>query len=642
MATAALAGLGLCAATVLGGLADVSVFALSVTTAAVPMTAGYLAIRHEPDNWVGACLTAAGTGIILIIAHGQWQEALAAEPRSLPASPVLWVLTQGVWMAWFVPYALTIALFPDGRPHGRPGRFAVAALLGIPPLFNLLTAFVPGPLMPPLAHWPRALGTHPVGYLSLALLPLFLAALAASVVSLARRRSAADSPARRAQLRWMLLASAVVPITLLLCWLGYLVTGGPGLVIVGLVAMNVLVPAGALLAMLRYDLYDVDKALVLTAAYTLLAVFVLVGYAGVSAVVGRALGADSVAAGVTATVAVMLLLLPVRAMLLRLLGRRLHPRRAAGLDALTALAERVNAGTDVPERLEEVLRVALRDPGLRVGYRRPGGTAYVDITGAQVDSSDGQMIGSSGRDVGLVVAGPGAAPVPPDVVAAMTLLADSVRLRGELAGALAEVEASRARLLKAGYAERRKLEMNLHDGAQQRLVSLGMRLRTTQHKARTGHEVDLDALVNSAVEELADAVHELRALARGLRPSSLDAGLPAALDSLTRASAVPVEVTYAAPGLPDHVSLTAYYVVSEAITNAVKHAQASRVSVDVRHTDEALRVLVRDNGNGRARVVAGSGLAGLRDRVSALGGSLDVTSSAATGTHVEAVIPCRS
>ena len=142
--------------------------------------------------------------------------------------------------------------------------------------------------------------------------------------------------------------------------------------------------------------------------------------------------------------------------------------------------------------------------------------------------------------------------------------------------------------------------------------------------------------------EIADAVGELRAIAHGLRPSSLDDGLPAALDNLTRSSALPVEVSYAAHTIPDHVSLTAYYVASEGVTNAVKHAGASRVAIDVRRDDEQLRVVVRDDGAGGARVVPGSGLARLRDRVHAHGGSLAVTRAHPHGTAIEAVIPCGS
>ena len=638
---------GLC--TVLGAWASVAagrgfdygVFLLSAGTAVVPLVAGWLVIAHAPDNWVGASLTSGALAIMLINAHGTWQEALASDPGSLPSSTHFWVLSQGVWMAWFVPHALTISLFPDGRPRGRVGRWSVVGLLVVPVLFNLLTAVIPGPLMPPLDDWPRPFGTHWVGYGSLALLPVFLAALVGSAVSLFRRHRELESAGARAQVRWMLLGAAVVPATLVLCWAGYLVWGSVVPLVVGLVAMETLVPVAALVAMLRHDLYDVDRAIVLAGTHAVLALGVVGGYAFVSALVGRALGADSVTAAVVATAAVAVVLLPARAFLLRVLGRWLHPRGAAGVAAVRDLADRVNTGAGEPEELEAVLRVALRDPGLRVGYRRPGGTAYVDLAGREVEAAGGRRIVSLGHDVGVVVPSTGAA-VPSDVVEMAALLADSVRLRLELASALAEVDASRQRLLRAGYEERRRLEMDLHDGAQQQLVSLGMRLRVAQRHVSDGREVDVDALVERAIGEITDAVAELRSIAHGLRPSSLDDGLPAALDTLTRSSALPVDLTYAAGELPDHVSLTAWYVANEAVTNAVKHASASSVCIEVRHAEEQLRVLVRDDGSGGAQIVPGSGLARLHDRVAALGGSLSVRSGHASGTWVEAVIPCGS
>lgn len=646
VATAVCAALGGWASAASGRGFDYGIWLLSLGTAAVPLVAGWLVIRHAPDNWIGATLTSAGLAILLINAHGTWQEALAADPTSLPASPLFWVLTQGVWMAWFVPHALTVALFPDGRPSGRLGRWSVAALLAVPVLFNLLTAVIPGPLMLPLADWPRPLGTHWVGYGSLALLPVFLAALVGSAVSLLRRHRGLRSAVARAQIRWMLLGASVVPLTLVLCWLGYLLWDSFIPLVVGLVVMETLVPLAALVAMLRHDLYDVDRAIVLTGTHAVLALGVVGGYAGVSALVGRALGADSVTAAVVATVAVAVALLPARTFLLRVLGRWLYPRRAAGIAAVRDLADRVNSGAGQPEELEAVLRSALRDPRLRVGYRRPGGTAYVDVADREVPAKGGRRITSLGHDVGVVVPSTGAT-VPGEVAEVAALLADSVRLRRELAGALVEVDASRERLLRAGYEERRRLEMDLHDGAQQQLVSLGMRLRVAQRQVRAGQNVDVDALVERAIGEITDAVAELRAIAHGLRPSSLDDGLPAALDTLTRSSVVPVDVTYAAGELPDHVSLTAWYVANEAVANAVKHASASSVRIEVKECHQGVRVVVRDDGSGGAAFVpgSGSGLARLHDRVAAMGGSLlvrSVLSGGVGGTSVEAVIPCGS
>jgi signal transduction histidine kinase len=613
-----------------------------VLCSAVPFAAGHLATRHDPANWVGTWLTAAGANIVLQMAHGTWAEALAAPPSTLASSAELLNLTQGIWMGWFLPFAMVLLLFPDGHPVDALARRTAIALPLLAVAFNVLLAVAPGPLAPPLADWPRPFGTHWIGYATIPVLIAFYAGLVAAALSTRRRYRAAATALERERLRWMFLACLTVPATILLCWAGFLLTGTPIVALGGLVAMNVAIPAATLVAMLRHDLYDVDKALVATAAYSTLVFGVVAAYAVLSAVLGRALGGDSTTAAVLATVVVMIALLPARSLLLEVLGRRLHPRRARGVAAVRLFVGAVHAGDDEPERLEEVLRVGLRDPGLRVGYRRPGSAAFVDVGGHQVPPGGGAPISLAGHVVGMIRPGDGSAGIPMEVAREAALLAESVRLRGELSQALTDVEASRRRLLQAGYEERRRLEMDLHDGAQQRLVSLGMRLRVAQHRAGTGEGVDLDRLVDGAVAELGLAVSELRQIAHGLRPSCLDDGLAPALESLTRSSALPLDVTYAADDLPEHVSLTAYYVASEGVANAVKHAAASRVAVDVRQEASAVHVAVRDDGRGGARIAPGSGLAMLRDRVDALGGRLTVMSDPHAGTSIEAVIPCAS
>lgn len=613
----------------------------TVLASLVPFAAGWLATRHDPANWVGTWLTAAGTNILLQMAHGNWADALAAAPSDLPASAVLLNLTQGIWMGWFVPFAMVLLLFPDGRPADRRARRTVFALLGSVVAFNLLLAVAPGPLMPPLQDWPRPFGEHWVGYGSIPALLVFYGSLVMAALATRRRYRAASDEVARARLRWMFLTCLTVPATILLCWAGYLLTGTPVVALGGLIAMNAAIPAATLVAMLRHELYDVDRAVVAATVYPLLAFGVVAAHAGLSAALALALGAGSTVPAVLATVVVVVLLLPARALLLRVLGARLHPRRARGVDALRVLVGEVHAGTAQPERLEPVLQEALRDPGLRVGYRQPGRPMPVDVDGEPV-TGDGVPIRLSGSDIGVIVAGPGHSRVPADVAREAALLAESVRLRGELSQALVEVDASRERLLRAGYEERRRLEMDLHDGAQQRLVSLGMRLRVAQHQVAAGGTVALDPLVDDAVEELALAVRELREIAHGLRPSCLDDGLGPALESLSRSSALPLHVSYSGGDLPDHVSVTAYYVASEGVTNAVKHSGARRVALDVWRTDDGLHVAVHDDGAGGARVAGGTGLAMLHDRVRALGGRLSVTDRQPAGTSLVAVIPCGS
>lgn len=613
----------------------------TVLASLVPFAAGWLATRHDPANWVGTWLTAAGTNILLQIAHGNWADALAAAPSDLPGSAVLLNLTQGVWMGWFVPFAMVLLLFPDGRPADRRARRTVVALLGSVVAFNVLLAVAPGPLMPPLQDWPRPFGEHWVGYGSIPALLVFYGSLVMAALATRRRYRAASDEVARARLRWMFLTCLTVPATILLCWAGYLLTGTPVVALGGLIAMNVAIPAATLVAMLRHELYDVDRAVVAVTVYPLLAFGVVAAHAGLSAALALALGARSTVPAVLATVVVVVLLLPARALLLRVLGARLHPRRARGVDALRALVTAVHAGTAQPERLEPVLREALQDPGLRVGYRQPSRTTPVDVDGEPVPG-DGAPIRLFGSDIGVIVTGPGHPRVPTDVAREAGLLAESVRLRGELSQALVEVDASRERLLRAGYEERRRLEMDLHDGAQQRLVSLGLQLRVAQHQVAAGGTVAIGPLLDDAVAELALAVRELREIAHGLRPSCLDDGLGPALESLSRSSALPLHVSYSVGDIPDHVSVTAYYVASEGVTNAVKHSGARSVALDVRHTDDGLHVAVHDDGAGGARIAGGTGLAMLHDRVRALGGRLSVTDRQPAGTSLVAVIPCGS
>lgn len=200
---------------------------------------------------------------------------------------------------------------------------------------------------------------------------------------------------------------------------------------------------------------------------------------------------------------------------------------------------------------------------------------------------------------------------------------------------------SRSRILRAGYEERQRLERDLHDGAQLRLVSLGMALRLAQRHLSNGG-VDVHGLLDQTVAELGTAVSELRQLAHGIRPSCLDDGLVPALSVLVETVPIPVEMRVSETPLDGNLQTTAYYVASEAITNAVKHSQATRIALHVDARGEDLYVRVEDDGVGGAEQRDGSGLARLADRVSAHGGTLFVSSPSDGGTTVEAILPCAS
>jgi signal transduction histidine kinase len=211
------------------------------------------------------------------------------------------------------------------------------------------------------------------------------------------------------------------------------------------------------------------------------------------------------------------------------------------------------------------------------------------------------------------------------------------------ADAREQLAASRARIVEAGYEERRRLERDLHDGAQQEFVGAALSLRLAREKW-SGAPDEIVELVDAASEQLQEGLRDLRELAAGIHPSVLsDRGLGAALQALATRSVVPVELAPVPPErLPPAVEATAYFVVAEALTNAVKHAHCEHVEVRVRIDDRWAVVEVRDDGVGGADASRGSGLRGLADRVSALGGELDVESSPGKGTAIRARISLRA
>jgi PAS domain S-box-containing protein len=274
---------------------------------------------------------------------------------------------------------------------------------------------------------------------------------------------------------------------------------------------------------------------------------------------------------------------------------------------------------------------------------------YTERPGEIADSMR-QMSYRSSVSAPIVVAGilwgavaiASAEPLPVDTEARLGAFCELVSLAVASAQARADLSASRARLVKAGDEQRRKLERNLHDGAQQRLVSLALTIRLARRQLETKPEA-VAASLEGAAKELDLALEELRELARGLHPAALtEQGLGPALSSL--ANRLPIEVDLSAPDqrLPENIEATAYYIVSEALTNVVKHAQATKAKVDMTLAGEVLKFEVTDDGRGGADPFAGSGILGLRDRAEAVGGTLFVISPPGKGTVVTAQLPLTS
>ena len=225
------------------------------------------------------------------------------------------------------------------------------------------------------------------------------------------------------------------------------------------------------------------------------------------------------------------------------------------------------------------------------------------------------------------------------VTAAAAIALDNERIHAEADARLAELRASRERIVAASDAERKRLERNLHDGAQQRLVALSLQLRMLQNRSR--EDPALAEQLAAAGNEISQSLEELRELARGIHPAVLDYGLGSALESLAARS--PVATAISCEGveeLDQQVELAAYFVACEALANVGKYAQASRASVRVARSDDVLLVEIADDGIGGADETAGTGLRGLQDRVAALDGTLRVTSPPGAGTVVTAELPC--
>jgi signal transduction histidine kinase len=260
---------------------------------------------------------------------------------------------------------------------------------------------------------------------------------------------------------------------------------------------------------------------------------------------------------------------------------------------------------------------------------------------AALRSAVGTPIIVEGRLWGLIAAGSsGEQPLPADTEARLVSFTELVAMAVANADSRAELMASRARIVAAADETRRRIERDLHDGTQQQLVSLVLDVRTMQAAVPPGL-AELDGRLARIAERVTCVFDQVREISHGIHPAILsERGLQAALKALARRSAVPVELDLrTSRRLPGPVEVAAYYAVSEALANAAKHARASAVQVELHTPDTVVRLAIRDDGIGGADPAQGSGLTGLRDRIEAVGGTLDVTSPAGAGTTLLIEIP---
>lgn len=281
------------------------------------------------------------------------------------------------------------------------------------------------------------------------------------------------------------------------------------------------------------------------------------------------------------------------------------------------------------------------EPARVTSYDSVGGSLSAWAKEHGIRSSVGSPIIVEGRPWGAIVAFSGAAsPHPDDTEQRLLGFTELVAMAIANTESRAQLAASRARVVAAADETRRRIERDLHDGTQQRLISLALELRAAEARVPQEQKKLVEQWSRTA-QGLTDVIEELREISRGLHPVILEkGGLEPALRALTRRAGVPVELSVKVrERLPDRVEVAAYYALSEALTNAAKHARASVVDVEVGVVDEALRMLVRDDGVGGVDPSRGSGLVGLSDRVEAVGGTIAVTSPPGGGTTLLVTIP---
>lgn len=528
--------------------------------------------------------------------------------RNWPFLETAAVVSDAGFIPWFVLLALILQLTPTGEPLWRWVAIATAAV-GI------------------LWFGVALLGLH--GPVRAVLGVLTAACLVAGGCSLLVRFRRSSGVERR-QLLWLVVA--VVPLPAFVAVAFYAADDHLVLLSFATSGFVVLIPVATGLSIAKYHLYDVERILSRAVAYLLVSGVLVFTFAAVVVTVGRVIGdrADSPVPAVLGTLAAVAVAGPAYQAFQETVDRRFNRRR---FDTLRVVREYVRSPSS--QDVQQVLRKALGDSGLRTAYWVDDRRQWVSEEGRPVEPGD-LVVRRGGREVAALSIGPGVDRELAEAAAAEALPElENAGLRAAISLQLVEVRESRARIAAAQLSERRRIERDLHDGAQQRLLALALNLRAAQ---LNGHR--LDEAVEGAIAELRGAVSDLRELANGLLPSALvDAGLDRAIEELATRLPLPVHQRVPDRRFPPQVEVTAWFIVCEAITNAVKHADASRIDVSVTHGAGALTVRVEDDGRGGADAL-GSGLRGIADRAEAVGGTLGVKDRPGGGTSVTGELPC--
>jgi signal transduction histidine kinase len=663
-----------------GPLADVP-FVLGF---AVFPIVGYLLASRRPENVIGWLMLVVGLVIGLTSPLGSYGAyAIHGGPGGRDLGLILEAIDQPMWIPVVVPPAtFLILLFPDGRlPSPRWAVFARVLAAGYALIF-LAILFTPGPIEGgTLPSAPNPLGVRALGPIlefALVLILLIPVGVIGSLVSLVLRfrRSVGI---QRLQLRWLVTAAGVVAVlySLVLILSANTVWGGPEqpgwldvLQNVAVVSFG-LIPIAIGVSILRYRLFDIDVVINRAVLFGALALFITVVYVAIVIGVGTLVGGrTSPVLSAAAAAVVALAFQPLRRRAQRFADRLVYGKRATPYEVLSEFSERLGAAYANEDLLPRMVRVlgegagaARADVWVRVGDElRPEATWPADAPplaprppsageqGALTASSMLEPIGHQGELLGAlsIEKRPGESMTATeeklvrDLAGQAGLVMRNVGLTEDLLHTIEELRSSRQRLVTAQDEERRKLERNLHDGAQQRLVALTVKLRLLEQLVERDREKAKE-VAGQLQGDATEALEELRDLARGIYPPLLaDKGLVAALESQARKSAV--SVTVAADGVGRYAreaEAAVYFSCLEALQNVAKYASASRATVSLTDGDGRLRFEVTDDGVGfdPASSSYGTGLQGIADRLATLDGELEIWSAPGAGTTVAGTLP---
>ncbi len=641
---------------------------------------GLFVVARRPGNreaWLFIATGLAHAVIFFSRQYGFFATSTAERADVLPATT--WVTWLGVWPLALVMVlaGVTLMCFPDGRLPSPRWRPLVAVMVAAGALLAICSALWPVEYAENSLSVPHPLsvgGYDTAQRLWNAIAPptYMLIQLAWVACVVVRMRRAEGDEAR--QLRWFAYAVAIGAAAMAMGWI-FFGSAAPGVLAVPVVA----VAAGV--AIVKYRLYDIDLVINKTLVIGAMAAIITAGYVAVVIGFGRLVGLEpgpNPVLAIVATAIVAIAFEPARRRVQRLADRLVYGDRPTPYEALARLSSQLSSADRHADLFSELAStvadgVGAADVTLWVGADEElvaVASWPPSDTGPQLATAPKNLasLGDGGRTHVRAIVHQGSLrgavtlSKPPgdvmtasddrllqDLAAQAGLVIDNVGLGVELQHRLreislqaAELQAAGKRIVAAQYEARRRIERDLHDGAQQRLVTLALTLQSlSQRVASTGDET-LATNVEDARAQLSHALAELREMARGIHPAILTQdGLEAALGFLAERAALPVQLDVCLQRrLAQDAEATAYFVVSEALTNAAKHSAATSIAVVGRLRDGRLCIDVTDNGQGGADGHWGSGLQGLRDRLATLNGHLTVHSPIGGGTRLSAEIPC--